>query len=108
MTRRIIDGDLSGALGVFPIRQGKVVAISGKAEMAERPRVRTAGEKEIPNRELKTVLGVCPQGEVCERFLAALEKLGVTATLRREKGGDIDAACGQLRLKTERELAESK
>jgi 23S rRNA (adenine2503-C2)-methyltransferase len=28
----------------------------------------------------------------------------VTATLRREKGGDIDAACGQLRLKTEREL----
>jgi len=25
--------------------------------------------------------------------------------LRREKGGDIDAACGQLRLKTERELA---
>jgi 23S rRNA (adenine2503-C2)-methyltransferase len=34
-----------------------------------------------------------------------LEKLKVTATLRREKGHDIDAACGQLRLKTERELA---
>jgi 23S rRNA (adenine2503-C2)-methyltransferase len=33
-----------------------------------------------------------------------LEQLGVTATLRREKGGDIDAACGQLRLKTEQEL----
>jgi 23S rRNA (adenine2503-C2)-methyltransferase len=32
---------------------------------------------------------------------------GVTATLRREKGHDIDAACGQLRLKTERELAET-
>ncbi|MBI3881387.1 MAG: 23S rRNA (adenine(2503)-C(2))-methyltransferase RlmN [Verrucomicrobia bacterium] len=40
----------------------------------------------------------------CETFLAALEREGVTATLRREKGGDIDAACGQLRLKTEREL----
>jgi 23S rRNA (adenine2503-C2)-methyltransferase len=37
--------------------------------------------------------------------LAALEREGVSATLRREKGGDIDAACGQLRLKTERELA---
>jgi 23S rRNA (adenine2503-C2)-methyltransferase len=47
-----------------------------------------------------------PAEEVCERFLAALEKLDVTATLRREKGGDIDAACGQLRLKTERELAK--
>ena len=29
---------------------------------------------------------------------------GISATLRREKGGDIDAACGQLRLRTEREL----
>jgi 23S rRNA (adenine2503-C2)-methyltransferase len=46
-----------------------------------------------------------PSEEVCEAFLAALERLKVTATLRREKGGDIDAACGQLRLKTERELA---
>jgi 23S rRNA (adenine2503-C2)-methyltransferase len=40
-----------------------------------------------------------------EAFLRALEKQKVAATLRREKGGDIDAACGQLRLKTERELA---
>ncbi len=46
-----------------------------------------------------------PAESVCEEFLAALERLEVTATLRREKGGDIDAACGQLRLKTERELA---
>jgi len=40
-----------------------------------------------------------------EAFLSALEKQKVLATLRREKGHDIDAACGQLRLKTERELA---
>jgi 23S rRNA (adenine2503-C2)-methyltransferase len=46
-----------------------------------------------------------PAEEVCEAFLAALERQKVTATLRREKGGDIDAACGQLRLKTEKELA---
>jgi 23S rRNA (adenine2503-C2)-methyltransferase len=45
-----------------------------------------------------------PSDEVCEGFLTALEKQRVTATLRREKGDDIDAACGQLRLKTEREL----
>jgi len=40
-----------------------------------------------------------------EAFLAALERLKIAATLRREKGHDIDAACGQLRLKTEREQA---
>lgn len=46
-----------------------------------------------------------PEDSVCEAFLAALEKQKISATLRREKGGDIDAACGQLRLKTERELS---
>jgi 23S rRNA (adenine2503-C2)-methyltransferase len=46
-----------------------------------------------------------PSEETQEAFFRALEKQKVTATLRREKGGDIDAACGQLRLKTGRELA---
>ncbi len=42
--------------------------------------------------------------EACqEKFLKALEREKVTATLRREKGHDIDAACGQLRLRTERD-----
>ena len=43
-----------------------------------------------------------PSEEQQEAFVEALEREGVTATLRREKGHDIDAACGQLRLKTER------
>ena len=38
-----------------------------------------------------------------ERFLSILHRHGILATLRREKGGDIDAACGQLRLQTKRE-----
>lgn len=33
-------------------------------------------------------------------FYDRLMKRGIAATLRREQGGDIDAACGQLRLKT--------
>jgi 23S rRNA (adenine2503-C2)-methyltransferase len=49
-----------------------------------------------------------PSEEAQEAFLKVLEKQKVSATLRREKGGDIDAACGQLRLKTERELAEQE
>jgi 23S rRNA (adenine2503-C2)-methyltransferase len=39
-----------------------------------------------------------------EAFLSILRRHGVAATLRREKGHDIDAACGQLRLQTKREL----
>ena len=46
-----------------------------------------------------------PAPERQERFLRILLRRGVAATLRREKGHDIDAACGQLRLRTERELA---
>jgi 23S rRNA (adenine2503-C2)-methyltransferase len=41
-------------------------------------------------------------------FLAILRRQEVAATIRTEKGHDIDAACGQLRLKTERELAADK
>jgi 23S rRNA (adenine2503-C2)-methyltransferase len=36
-------------------------------------------------------------------FLRTLESRGVDATIRREKGHDIDAACGQLRLQTMRD-----
>jgi 23S rRNA (adenine2503-C2)-methyltransferase len=58
----------------------------------------------IPYNKVEGLPWQRPSDEVCEGFLAALEKQKVTATLRREKGHDIDAACGQLRLKTEREL----
>src|SRR6266487_2695170 len=37
-----------------------------------------------------------------EKFLSILRADGVAATLRSEKGHDIDAACGQLRLQTNR------
>jgi 23S rRNA (adenine2503-C2)-methyltransferase len=49
-----------------------------------------------------------PDEKAQETFLGALEKQKVAATLRREKGHDIDAACGQLRLKTKRELASGR
>jgi 23S rRNA (adenine2503-C2)-methyltransferase len=41
-----------------------------------------------------------------EKFLSIVHGHGVVATLRREKGHDIDAACGQLRLQTVRETAK--
>jgi len=43
-----------------------------------------------------------PPIERQEQFLRILRDAGVVATLRREKGHDIEAACGQLRLQTKR------
>jgi len=57
----------------------------------------------IPYNTVEGLAWIRPEESAQEAFLAALEEKGVTATLRREKGHDIDAACGQLRLKTERE-----
>jgi len=37
--------------------------------------------------------------ETCEAFLRILEEGGMNATLRKERGGDINAACGQLRAR---------
>jgi len=43
-----------------------------------------------------------PSRERQERFLSILREHGTVATLRREKGHDIAAACGQLRLQSKR------
>ncbi|MEY2466488.1 MAG: rRNA (adenine2503-C2)-methyltransferase [Verrucomicrobiota bacterium] len=61
----------------------------------------------IPYNKVEDLPWERPSETAQESFLAALEKQRVIATLRREKGHDIDAACGQLRLKTERETASS-
>ena len=37
--------------------------------------------------------------EQIQKFRAAIEKSGISATVRREMGRDIDGACGQLRRK---------
>ncbi len=62
----------------------------------------------IPYNKVEGLEWERPSEETCEAFLAALEKQKVIATLRREKGHDIDAACGQLRLRTEQELAMTR
>jgi 23S rRNA (adenine2503-C2)-methyltransferase len=75
------------------------------APLAKLARTLNAKVNLIPYNKVEDLSWERPTEEVQEAFLAALEKQKVTATLRREKGHDIDAACGQLRLKTERELA---
>ena len=41
-----------------------------------------------------------PSEEVCDRFLRILAGRGMTVTLRRPRGPDIQAACGQLALRS--------
>ena len=46
-----------------------------------------------------------PSDGTVARFRDVLHQRGVRVTVRTEKGTDIDAACGQLRLKTEQNAA---
>ena len=49
-----------------------------------------------------------PSDETVGRFRDALHRKGVRVTVRIEKGTDIDAACGQLRLKSEKKTAATQ
>jgi 23S rRNA (adenine2503-C2)-methyltransferase len=75
--------------------------------LAELARKLNAKVNLIPYNKVEGLSWVRPDEAAQEAFLAALESHGTNATLRREKGHDIDAACGQLRLKTERELQQA-
>jgi 23S rRNA (adenine2503-C2)-methyltransferase len=57
----------------------------------------------IPYNTVRDLPWSRPSRDRQEKFLSILHSHGIPATLRREKGGDIDAACGQLRLQTKRE-----
>jgi 23S rRNA (adenine2503-C2)-methyltransferase len=56
----------------------------------------------IPYNNVEGLNWTRPSPDRQKRFLALLRTAGVRATLRREKGDDIAAACGQLRLQAER------
>ncbi len=47
--------------------------------------------------EVKERDHVAPDADATEDFLKKLEKLGVSATIRKSLGNDIEGACGQLR-----------
>jgi 23S rRNA (adenine2503-C2)-methyltransferase len=59
----------------------------------------------IPYNHVKGLDWERPDIAVQEGFLGVLKSHGVAATLRREKGHDIAAACGQLRLQSVEYLA---
>ncbi len=57
----------------------------------------------IPYNKVEGLDWIRPDDRNCLEFRDILRQAGVPATLRLEKGHDIDAACGQLRLKQETE-----
>ena len=61
----------------------------------------------IPYNSVEGLKWKRPNEVAQEAFLAVVESEKVSVTLRREKGHDIDAACGQLRLRTQTELADN-
>ena len=69
--------------------------------LAKRARSVNAKVNLIPYNTVDGLPWKRPSEQRQEAFLEVLTSAGVTSTLRREKGHDIAAACGQLRLKQE-------
>jgi 23S rRNA (adenine2503-C2)-methyltransferase len=72
-------------------------------ELAKLARRMAAKVNVIPYNRVAGLNWIRPSQTRQQAFFRALRKCGVDATIRREKGHDIDAACGQLRLQTMRD-----
>jgi 23S rRNA (adenine2503-C2)-methyltransferase len=70
--------------------------------LAQHARRLSAKVNLIPCNAVKGLEWSRPSRNRQEEFLSILRTHKIAATLRREKGHDIDAACGQLRLQTRR------
>jgi 23S rRNA (adenine2503-C2)-methyltransferase len=109
--------ELTAALDYYQSKRGRIVTfeyilIAGVNDgldqvkpLAALARRLNAKVNLIPYNTVEGLPWARPEDDVCEQFAAALRAQKIVSTLRREKGHDIDAACGQLRLKTEKELA---
>jgi 23S rRNA (adenine2503-C2)-methyltransferase len=75
-------------------RPEDAVALAGVARRVE------AKVNCIPYNTVEGLEWERPEEARQEEFMAVLRRAGVAATLRREKGHDIAAACGQLRRQT--------
>lgn len=70
-------------------------------ELAWLLRGRNAHVNLIPMNGVNELVMTAPRDPDTQQFLMILEERGITATVRKRKGADIDAACGQLRLNRE-------
>jgi 23S rRNA (adenine2503-C2)-methyltransferase len=117
VNRKFPLAELTAALAYYQSKKGRMITfeyilIAGVNDALDQTRPLAALARRlhakvnlIPYNRVEGLPWSRPEDAAQEAFLAALERQQVPVTLRREKGHDIDAACGQLRLKTEREPA---
>jgi len=74
-------------------RNDSVRDVEGLARIARRLKAKV---NLIPYSPVPEFAFETPGDEACRLFVQRLEKKGVGVTLRRSKGKDIAAACGQL------------
>ena len=74
--------------------------VSKMQELAERLRGINCHVNLIPLNQVKETGLHGTERKESELFREVLERHGIQVTIRRELGSDIDAACGQLRLKS--------
>jgi len=85
----------------FILIQGVNDSLNQAAVLARHARRLNAKVNLIPYNTVEGLDWKRPPNAHCRAFQDVLKNAGVSATLRLEKGHDIDAACGQLRLKQE-------
>ncbi|HWL07627.1 MAG TPA: 23S rRNA (adenine(2503)-C(2))-methyltransferase RlmN [Planctomicrobium sp.] len=69
-------------------------------QLARLLRPRNAHINLIPMNSVSTIALEAPGSPRTQQFVELLREQGVNVTVRKRKGADIDAACGQLRLST--------
>ncbi len=119
VNRKFPLAELTAALDYYQSRRGRIITfeyilIAGVNDGLDQTRPLGALARRlnakvnlIPYNAVEGLPWSRPTEDMCEQFASALRAQRIVTTLRREKGHDIDAACGQLRLKTERELSGS-
>ncbi|HIG30102.1 MAG TPA: 23S rRNA (adenine(2503)-C(2))-methyltransferase RlmN [Verrucomicrobiales bacterium] len=117
INRKYPVSELMDACGYYQQRNGKMITfeyilIKGINDqldqvkpLADWARKLDAKVNLIPYNHVDGLPWERPDESVQFQFCDGLKKQRIRVTLRREKGHDIDAACGQLRLRTEKTLS---
>jgi 23S rRNA (adenine2503-C2)-methyltransferase len=76
-------------------------------ELANLLQGRKAHVNLIPFNDVQGLPYTRPTAEAQATFIETLRRAGLSVKVRKRKGSDIDAACGQLRRKVEQELVSA-
>src|SRR5207244_616269 len=87
----------------YVLLQGINDDVTHARELARLLRGRHAHVNVIPFNDVEGLPYRRPTQEALTAFTAALRQLGISVKVRKRKGSEIDAACGQLRRRVEQE-----